>query len=123
MIDLLTGIQTGEGCGYRGIARHEVKKVEWNCPAGQGKVEHTFVLVLYGAFDAYGLIGPECNGIAVLSVDDGQVVLDEHYKETTGYFGPSERQKEEFDRLMGLGAEEFIRFCRTHPRTRDDFKD
>jgi hypothetical protein len=78
----------------------------------------TFVLVLYGAYNAMGLIGSECNGIAVLDKDNRLVVLDEHCKIDTGYFGPSESQVREFDRIKAMDADSFLIFCNAHPRLR-----
>ncbi len=77
-----------------------------------------FILLLYGAYNAMGLIGSECNGIAVLDENLRLVVLDEHCKEASGYFGASERQTKEFDRLKALSADEFVAFCNAHPRLR-----
>jgi hypothetical protein len=65
-----------------------------------------------------GLIGTECNGICILDEDLKQVVLDEHCKEETGYFGTTERQQAEFERLLSLSADGFVDFVNTHPRTR-----
>lgn len=78
-----------------------------------------FRVVLYGAYDAFGLIGPEKNGIAVLDEDKMVVVLDGHCPQDNGYYGPSEKQVVEFDRICSLSREEFVKFCNEHPETRD----
>lgn len=79
----------------------------------------TFRVVLYGAYNAFGLIGPEKNGIAILDDDRRAVVLDGHCPQDSGYCGPSEQQVEEFQRICGLPAEEFVEFCDGHPMSRD----
>lgn len=75
-------------------------------------------IVLYGAYNALGLIGPEGNGIAILNEDTYSVVLDEHCKEDTGYFGPSRRQVLEYARIMEMTDEQLEEFIAEHPRTR-----
>lgn len=75
-------------------------------------------IVLYGAYNAMGLIGPEMNGIAILDEDARCVVLDGHYQEDTGYFGASRRQIIEYSRLMEMSEEELEEFIENHPRTR-----
>lgn len=78
----------------------------------------TLRVVLYGAYNALGLIGPEMNGIAILDEDARCVVLDGHLQEDTGYFGPSRRQVIEHSRIMGMTDEELEDFIAEHPRTR-----
>lgn len=79
----------------------------------------TFRVVLYGAYNAYGLIGTENNGIAVLDEDSARVVLDGHLPQDTGSFGPSEEQVLEWNRICGLGGYEFVEFCNSHPMCRE----
>lgn len=81
--------------------------------------DRTFRVVLYGAYNAFGLIGPEKNGIAVLDEDRMQVVLDGHCPQETGIFGPSESQTNEFLRICGMDGDEFVQFCNDHPTNRD----
>jgi hypothetical protein len=78
----------------------------------------TFVLFVYGAYNAMGLIGTECNGIAVLNKTLLQVVLDEHTRCTANMGEASNHQLEELDRIAALEPAEFSRFCTTHPRYR-----
>ena len=80
--------------------------------------DRTFSVVVYGAFDANGLIGPEVNGILVLDEDNRSVVLDGHRRETSGYHGPSRAQVAEFERIKAMDWAEFSRFCHDHPRYR-----
>lgn len=77
-----------------------------------------FKIVIAGARNA-GIIGPEDNGIAILDDDHNAVVLDNHVKESTGYFGPSANQLAEFQRIMGMDWKAFTDFVRNHPRYRE----
>lgn len=79
----------------------------------------TFRVLLYGAYNAFGLIGPEQNGIAVLDENRMLVVLDGHCPQENGYYGPSEEQVNEFRRICEMDAEEFVQFCNSHPASRD----
>lgn len=78
-----------------------------------------FKIVIAGAFDA-GIVGSECNGIVILDENNESVVLDEHFKEVSGYNGPSARQKAEFKRIMDMDWPEFSKFCRENPRFREN---
>lgn len=78
-----------------------------------------FRVVLYGAYNALGLIGTENNGIAVLDEDRLQVVFDGHCIQDTGAYGPSDRQIVEFERVCALGGEDFVEFCNSHPNSRE----
>ena len=83
--------------------------------------EHTrtFRVLVYGAYNAYGLIGSECNGILVLDEDFKTVILDEHAKEDTGYFGPSERQLAEWERIVAMfDYKDFAAFVNVNPRAK-----
>ena len=51
-----------------------------------------FRLLLYGAYNACGLIGSEYNGVAVLDEYARNVVADNIAQESSGYFGPSVKQ-------------------------------
>ena len=57
-----------------------------------GRKKRNFRVIVYGAFNAYGLIGPEKNGIAILDEDNRAVLADEIERESSGYFGPSRAQ-------------------------------
>ena len=78
----------------------------------------SFRVAIYGAYNALGLIGSEGNGIAVFDEDNLFVVLDEHAKEQTGYFGPSQAQLDEFQRIINLTWDEFCALVRNHRRAR-----
>lgn len=77
-----------------------------------------YVIGIAGAYDAFGLIGPEHNGIFILNDTQKFVVLDRHCEETTGYFGPSAAQWAEFKRIAELTEIAFYNFCRNNPRYR-----
>lgn len=79
----------------------------------------SFRVVLYGAYNAMGLIGTENNGIAILDETRMQVVLDGHCPQETGAFGPSDDQMVEWRRICRMDAEAFLDFCNSHPRLRE----
>jgi hypothetical protein len=76
-------------------------------------------IILYGAYNAMGLIGSECNGIVILNDTKRQVVLDEHCRISSGWFGPDNSQIAEFNRIMALSEADLIVFCRSHKRYRE----
>jgi hypothetical protein len=65
---------------------------------------HGFRVVAYRAYNAMGLIGSECNGIALLSDTNKDVVFDEHFKATSGYAMDDARIMEECVRIARLDA-------------------
>lgn len=77
-----------------------------------------YIIGIAGAYDAFGLIGPEHNGIFVLNDTEKRVVLDRHCPEASGYCGPSAAQWAEFKRVAELPAAAFRNFCRNNPRFR-----
>lgn len=74
--------------------------------------------VLYGAYNAFGLIGPENNGIVVLDEENKRVLCDEIAKADTGYFGPTKDQEAAFVDLLTMDYDEFRKFINTNPRSR-----
>ena len=108
MIDLNTGIGVGEGCGYRGIAYDVTRSTELG----------TFRIIVYGAFDAYGLIGPEKNGVAILDVDRMRVLTDEICRIDSGYYGPSTRQTAIAVCLVQMTDANFKEYVNQHTRSR-----
>ena len=84
---------------------------------------YTVRVLLYGAYNAYGLIGPEHNGIAIANETNRGVVLDEHLCKNPGWYpgfgGPSAKQQQEMSRLAQLTEAEFLSFVRLHQRYRD----
>lgn len=82
---------------------------------GEGR---TFRVVVASAYDA-GIIGPEHNGIAIVDLDNWSVVLDQHVRISSGYYGPSAEQKAEFERICAIQDwREFASFMKSHPRYR-----
>lgn len=82
------------------------------------EVGRRFRLAIYAAFNAHGLIGSEDNGIVLLDEDKRFVVLDQHFQEFSGYYGPTVRQIDEFERITKLNWTEFCEFVAVHPRAR-----
>ena len=80
--------------------------------------ETNYVIGIAGAIDAFGLIGPEYNGIFILNDDEKRVVLDRHCEIASGYSGPSAAQWAEFKRIVNLPSAAFNNFCRNNPRFR-----
>lgn len=71
-----------------------------------------------GAYNAFGLIGPEHNGIFVLDDTHKRVVLDRDTEESSGYYGPSPRQWARLKEVMEMTDAQFRDFIFTHPRSR-----
>lgn len=84
-----------------------------------GSTARSFTVLIASAEDA-GIIAPEQNGIAILDNDNLAVVLDRHCISSSGYFGPTAEQKQEFGRIMDMSWETFASFCREHPRFRGE---
>lgn len=79
----------------------------------------TFRIIIYGAYNALGLIGSECNGIAILDEDNRTVVCDEIAKTISGWCGPSAEQTKTFSQFQKIGWEKFQETVNKHPRTRE----
>ena len=77
-----------------------------------------FRVLVYGAYNAMGLIGSEYNGIAVLDENKKAVVTDNLGRETSGYCGPSVAQLEFFDQLVAMPTDEFKRQINMSARLR-----
>jgi hypothetical protein len=75
-------------------------------------------VITYQAYNAFGLIGSECNGIAILDERNQAVVLDEHLKQQSGYCGASQSQLLEAERIVNLGSDELNAFINNHERKR-----
>jgi hypothetical protein len=95
--------------GYAGVNKHVILDFG----------EHgSFVVLIYGAFCAYGLFGPEQNGILILDEGRKHILLDRHCEQTTGYFGPSNKQIAEWERIRQMEWETFQEFVNTNLRSR-----
>lgn len=110
-INLDNRILAGQNCGYVGIER---KHTMVFCENGR-----SFDIALYGAYDAFGLIGPENNGIVIFDNDNHRVVLDQHCQIGTGWFGPSQKQVDEQIRIMEMKWPAFAEFVNNNKRTRE----
>lgn len=81
-----------------------------------GKV--TFLVGIATAYNAFGLIGTEHNGIFILDDTNRTVVMDRHAEGSAGGFGPYRSQIEERDRLLALSDKDFLAFILANPRFR-----
>lgn len=81
-----------------------------------------FVLGIATAYNAFGLIGTEYNGLFVLDDTDKKVVLDRHAEGPAGGFGPTDQQRAAFEELKRAEPHAFLAFIRSNPRTRPDYK-
>lgn len=97
---------------YTGV-QHQ-RQVTFDTPHGP----RTFRLLTYQAYNAYGLIGSECNGVAVLDEDQVQVLADELGRESTGYFGASRAQVDLLNALAEGGWDAFRQAINTSGRNR-----
>lgn len=61
-----------------------------------------FRIILYGAINAGGLIGPEMNGIAILNEEEKTICADGFERIDSGYFGPSSKQIEKFEEVCKM---------------------
>lgn len=70
-----------------------------------------FKLVIAGAYDA-GIIGSEHNGLAILDENNGRVLADQILQQQSGWYGPSEAQIAEFDRVRAMDWPAFTTYLR-----------
>lgn len=78
-----------------------------------------YLVGIAGAYNAFGLIGPEHNGIFVLDDTNKAVVLDRHFEQSSGYSGPGKAQWLELARIVrDITDAEFLTFIHTDPRSR-----
>ena len=77
-----------------------------------------YIVGIAGAYDAFGLIGPEHNGLFILDDTNKRVLTDQIAPESSGYFGPSKAQWAELKHAMELPPEAFIEYVETSPRFR-----
>lgn len=80
--------------------------------------ERSFRVLLYGGYNARGLIGHECNGVAVLDEDQLQVLCDEIGCEASGYYGPSDAQLKLYESIKAMSWTEFRSMINSHKRAR-----
>jgi hypothetical protein len=77
-----------------------------------------YIIGIAAAYNAFGLIGPEHNGIFILDDDAKAVVLDRDTEEQSGYYGPSKRQWSRLEELMRCSEATFADLLAKHPRSR-----
>lgn len=82
---------------FEGVTGDKIREV------GQEK----YRILLYGAYNAMGLVGSERNGIAVLSEDRSNVVCDELCCEPEKGSGATANQTEMFNKLLNCSETEF----------------
>jgi len=82
------------------------------------KMGKNFRIVLYCAYNACGLIGPEMNGVAVLDEDKRQVIADGFFQEPSGYSGPTKKQKDGFDTILKMKDKDFKEYVNASERCR-----
>ena len=78
----------------------------------------TLRFIIYSAYNAFGLIGPESNGIAVLCENDKAVVCDEIEKQSSGYYGPSKSQVETLKTMLDMSWDQVTKFINAQHRAR-----
>lgn len=78
----------------------------------------SFRIMIYGAFNAYGLIGSEKNGILVLDEDKKEVLCDEICRADSGYFGATPMQREMLFEIKMMKWKAFQQFINHHKRSR-----
>lgn len=93
-----TGIDGERISQYMGIRRKGTRVVN-------GK---TFIVAIYGAYNAMGLIGSEHNGVVVLNDTDKYVVTDKLECASSGWYGATKNQVALFTFLMELSDEHFL---------------
>lgn len=77
-----------------------------------------FRVVVYSAYNAFGLIGSEENGVAIFDEDNRRVLADGILPQASGSFGPSDEQRAFANRLIQMSAAEFRSFVNQFPRSR-----
>lgn len=77
-----------------------------------------YLVGIAGAYNAYGLIGPEHNGIFVLDDTNKAVVFDRDTEISSGYYGPSQAQWDRLKELMTCSKADFTKAIHTNARSR-----
>jgi hypothetical protein len=79
-----------------------------------------FRVLVYAAYSAHGLIGPEKNGIAIIALEGegGRVVVDEIEIAPSGYNGPSAQQIFKFGEILSMKWPEFQNMVNESDRCR-----
>lgn len=77
-----------------------------------------YLVGIAGAYNAFGLIGSEHNGIFVLDDTNKQVIFDRDTEISSGYHGPSQSQWDRLKELMTCSKADFIEAIHTNARSR-----
>jgi len=77
-----------------------------------------YIIGIAGAYNAYGLIGSEHNGIFILDDTNKQVILDRDTEISSGYHGPSQAQWDRLRELVTCSTKAFYRELLTNQRSR-----
>ena len=78
----------------------------------------TFIVGIANAYNAFGLIGSECNGIFVLDNDKKKVLLDEFHKTNNGWREPPAVVRAAFKEICEMSWPQFRSFVEGSPRFR-----
>ena len=78
----------------------------------------SFRIAIYGAYDAYGLIGSEKNGILILDENKMQVLCDEICIADSGYFGATQTQRAMLFDIKMMKWKAFQNMINNHKRSR-----
>jgi hypothetical protein len=81
--------------------------------------EALFRVIVYGAYNAFGLIGTEHNGVAILAEEPVKTVLIQELRGTgTCSFGPTKEQNELAEQLVTCSDQEFLELIGTEAKKR-----
>lgn len=97
----LSGPRLGQYVAIRRKATRTIRKVE-------------YIIAIYGAYDAMGLIGSEKNGIVVLNNTRKAVVTDGIAGDPrgSGWYGTASNQVQTFNALVKLSPSAFLKYVR-----------
>ena len=68
--------------------------------------DRTFRIITYQAYNAFGLVGSEFNGVAILDEDSKKVVARNIGKTSSGYYGVTKAQNKLADAILSMTWEE-----------------
>jgi len=80
--------------------------------------KRSFKIITYQAYNALGLIGSECNGLAVFDNNKKQVVADQIHQIGTGWFGASPEQIAVFGKVINMDWPAFQKWVNMRRRLR-----
>lgn len=79
-----------------------------------------YIVGIAGAYNAFGLIGSEHNGLFVLDDTAKRVLTDDIGRESSGYNGPSQSQWNLLRDVMTMDGEGFVDWVKSTARYRGD---